>query len=111
MADSSGATAPNPQVLDTLVSFDEDHTETKPTLIIKREQEIPDEHIAKLKRDKINANHTPAGDFFRFASIPISVVELWDRQGFRIEEHGAKEIVQRLHKEGLDAFVTTNRQI
>jgi hypothetical protein len=95
---------------DQHISFDEDHNHGKQdTLIIKREQDIPDEHIAQLKRDKIDPEHKRLGEFHRIASIPVVIVEKWMREGFRIEEHSARELLAKLRHEDLDAFITTNK--
>ena len=101
------------ELLDELVTFDEDYSDSfaGTRLLINRSQEIPDEHVSALKRDKIDSLHTPTGDFYRVASIPISVIQQWDREGFRIEEASAAEIVRRLNNQHLDAFITTRKSI
>lgn len=98
-----------PQVIDKLVSFDEYHPDNE--LVIKHTQEIPDEHIATLKRDKIDTLHTPTGDFYRVASIPTSVVDQWLTEGFDIHKEPLRDILNRLRKHDLDAFITTNKRI
>lgn len=98
-----------PTVLDKLVSFDEDHANN--SLLIKHEQEIPDEHISNLKRDKIDTLHTPTGDFFRVASVPVSIVEAWMREGFDISKEPIQATLARLRKLDMDAFITTNKRI
>jgi hypothetical protein len=101
-----------PFIHDKLVSFDEDHHNGKQdTLVIKHEQYVPDDHIAALKRDKIDTLHTPTGDFYRVASIPVSLVELWKTQGFDIHTEPAQAILARLRKHDLDAFITTRKRI
>jgi hypothetical protein len=102
-----------PKVIDTLVSFEEDYTDpVKGTqLVIKREQDIPDAHISQLKADKIDTLHDRMGDFYRVASIPVSIVEKWAREGFLIEEHNIHQILNRLRAEHLDAFITTRKAI
>lgn len=98
-----------PTVLDKLVSFDEDHANQ--SLVVKHEQEIPDDHIAALKRDKIDTLHTPTGDFYRVASIPVSIVEQWLREGFDIHQESIQATLARLRKHDLDAFIVTNKRI
>lgn len=108
-----------PQVIDSLVSFAEDHSDSAagPQLVIKHEQDIPDDYISKLKRDKIDTLHTPTGDFMRVASIPIDVLQKWDREGFHFEAElasgtsGLMRVLNRLRAESLDAFITTNKRI
>ena len=53
------------------------------------------------------------GDFERIASIPTVVVEKWMREGFNIWDKNVKasEIVARLNKENLQAFLTTTKRI
>jgi hypothetical protein len=100
-----------PQIIDKLVSFDEDHSDSAagPTLVIKHEQEIPADWLSGLVKERIDSLHTPAGDFHRVASIPIAVLEQWDREGFRIEEHNIHEILARLRKHSFDKFITSNK--
>lgn len=107
-----------PKVIDPLVSFAEDHSDSAagPQLIITHTQDIPDDHISQLKRDKIDTLHAPTGDLMRVASIPIEVLQKWDREGFHFEEHthnlkGVMTILNRLKAESLDAFITTNKRI
>jgi hypothetical protein len=101
-----------PQVIDGRVSFDEDHTDPDGTkLVIKRSQNIPDEHISALKRDKIDTDHDRIGDFVRVASIPVEIVAKWEREGFKLEEHNIHQILNRLKAEHLDAFITTRKSI
>lgn len=110
-------TMSEPQVLDSLVSFAEDHSDSAagPQLVIKHTQDIPDDYISKLKRDKIDSDHDSTGDLLRVATIPIEVLQKWDREGFHIEEHlsipGLHKIINRLKAESLDAFITTNKRI
>jgi hypothetical protein len=110
----SNTTAPvQPQVIDKLVSFDEDYSDSTAgtRLVIKHTQEIPDEHIAALKRDKIDTLHTPTGDFYRVASIPVSVVEYLQSIGFDISQEPIQATLKMLRKLQMDAFITTNKRI
>lgn len=102
-----------PHVIENLVSFDEDHTDSAagPQLIIKNEQVLPDEYISTLKREKIDTLHTPSGEFVRVATIPTSVVEAWQREGFDINNEPIRDILARLRKLDMDAFITTNKRI
>lgn len=107
-----------PFVIDELISFDEDYTDPVEgtRLVIKREHDIPDDHISQLKADKIDTLHTPIGDhFYRVASVPTSVVQKWQREGFDIDklakEDLVKEVLKRLNTLGLDAFITTRKTL
>lgn len=96
--------------LDTLVSFDQDASTN--ALIIKREQEIPDAFVSALKREKIDTLHTPTGDFYRVASIPVSVVEdLKRKYNFDVMTAPVRDTLAMLKRLDLDAFVTTNKRI
>lgn len=97
------------QLLDKLVSFDEDHANQ--SLVVKHEQEIPDDHISALKRDKIDTLHTPTGDFYRVATIPVSIVEQWLREGYDIHKEDIRSTLARLRKLDMDAFITTRKAI
>lgn len=101
-----------PILLDQTVDFDEDHEGGKQNkLIIKRQQDIPDEFVSQLKRDKIDTLHTPTGDFYRVATIPVALVEQWQREGFDIHKEDARSILARLRKADMDAFITTRKSI
>jgi hypothetical protein len=106
-------TAPDGTIIfDTTVAFDEDHTDsTKPKLVIRHDQYIPDEFVSQLKRDKIDTLHEPTGDFYKVATIPVGWVNKWKRKGFDINTASAREILSRLRKEQVDAFITTNKRI
>lgn len=99
-------------LIDPVITFDEDHHHGKQdTLIIKSEQFIPDEFVQANLRDKIDTLHTPMGDFYRVASIPTGTVDKWAKEGFHLHEASAHDIVERLRKEQLDAFITTRKRI
>jgi hypothetical protein len=111
MPDIQTVAPPPVELIETLVSFDEDQTETCPTLVIKREQEIPDELISELKRDKIDPDHDRIGEFLHFATIPTVVVEKMMREGVDFNRATVKDIVQWLQKNQLDAFITTSKRL
>jgi hypothetical protein len=101
------------QVIDKLVSFEEDYSDPVEgtRLIVKHEHDIPDDYISALKRDKVDELHLPTGDFFRVATLPIGIVEQWDREGFDISNAPIKDILARLRKHDVDAFITTNKRV
>lgn len=98
-----------PKVIDKLVSFDEDASTGD--LLIKHEQYIPEDFISQLKRDKIDADHRPSADFERVASLPVILVEEWKRVGYDVFQEPVRKTIARLKAEGLDAFITTNKQV
>ena len=108
-----------PAILDARVDFEEDYTDPVlgTQLVIKHSQDIPDDYVAQLKADKIDTLHAPMGDFHRVASIPISVLHKWDKEGFKLEAvlaegaNGLRKVLARLSAESLDAFITTRKSI
>jgi hypothetical protein len=80
---------------------------------IKRTQEIPEDFLTGTKEQR-DASSAPAGDFHKVASIPVAVVEQWMREGFDVMKDRnitVKDIVARLKKENLTAFLTTNKRL
>jgi hypothetical protein len=80
---------------------------------IIKAQEIPSDFIQSLRDEKAASANTRAQEFHRFASIPVAVIEKWLREGFNIYDKNvtAKEIVARLHKEGLTDFLTSSKRL
>jgi len=99
-----------PRVLDTLVSFDQDRVTND--LIITRTQEIPDDFMSALRSQKIDSKHTPTGDFYQVASVPVEVVdELMRRYGFDFMNAPARECLKMLDRYNFDNFITTTKSI
>lgn len=92
------------------VSFSEDSDEK---LVVKKEQQIPQSFMDRLKSFRDDSSNRRMGDFERIASIPTVVVEKWMREGFNIYDKNvtAKEIVARLRLEHLDGFLTTTKSV
>lgn len=100
------------EFFDKTLTFDEDHHSGKQdTLIIGHHQNIPDEFVSALKREKIDTLHTPEGEFMKVCSIPVVIVEKWQREGFDLYKENIKAILQRLQKEDFDAFITTRKRV
>jgi ABC-type microcin C transport system permease subunit YejB len=99
-----------PRVLDTLVSFDEDRSTGD--LIVKREQEIDDDWLSEIRKQKIDSANQKAGDFYHVASIPVEVVdELMRRYGFDVMSAPVRETLKMLQRYDLDDFILTNKKI
>jgi hypothetical protein len=99
-----------PQVLDTLVAFDEDRSTNE--LIIKRTQHIPDDFISDLRKEKVDSVNQKAGEFYKVASIPVEVCdELLRRYGFDVFTAPVRETLKMLQRYELDVFITTNKRI
>lgn len=81
-------------------------------LIIETRQEIPDDFISMLKGIKADSGSVREGNFMLVASIPAAVHELWlKRDGYDCTKEDVRESVKKLHHEGLDAFVVTNKRV
>lgn len=81
-------------------------------MAIQRRQEIPDAYLRELRQERDASTSTPAGEFHRFASIPVAVVEMWKkRDGFDVYKEKPKAIIKKLKAEGLDAFLTSNKRM
>lgn len=82
-------------------------------LTIQRSQELPTSFLDSLKEKKAATSRAPCGDFHHFASIPVAVIEKWQREGFDILTHkySAREIMQKLSAENLGDFITTTKAL
>lgn len=83
------------------------------SLVIRKDQEITSEFLDSLADERFHSNQGPAKEFHRFASIPVAVVEKWQREGFDVlsGRYSAKEIMRKLKSEDLGAFITTNKRL
>jgi hypothetical protein len=99
-----------PKLLDTLVSFDNDASTDD--LIIKREQHLPDNWLSEIAKEKVDSKRAKTGDFYRVASIPVSVVDdLMLRYGYDVMNSPVRETLKMLDRYALDHFITTNKRI
>jgi hypothetical protein len=99
-----------PVVLDSLVAFDEDRSSGE--LIIQKTQEIPDDFLSELRKEKVDSKNTPAGEMYKVATIPVAVVdELMVRYGFDVMTAPVRETLKMLERYALDVFITTNKRI
>ncbi|MBK3774759.1 hypothetical protein GAY31_11390 [Azospirillum brasilense] len=81
-------------------------------LLVKKSQVINDGLIEFCKEARLDSNRH-AGDMHLACSVPTIVVEKWLREGFDIyaPDVTAAQIVARLKRENLDAFVATNKRL
>lgn len=100
-----------PQLLDTLVNFDEDRSSGD--LIIERTQEIPDDWLSEVAKQKVDSANRPMGDFAHLAAIPVEVVDdIYRRYGFDIMAcNSAREILAMLRRYEFDKFILTNKRV
>jgi hypothetical protein len=95
------------KLIDPNVAFHEgDH---QGGLVIQHAQEITSEYLDELKAERAESGSKPTGNFHRFASIPTAVYEKWLREGYDARKEPARKTLLKLHTEGLDAFITTNK--
>lgn len=80
-------------------------------LIVRKDQTITDDFLRDIA-DKRNSTER-TGLFHEVAEIPTGVVEVWRSQGFDINDRNikARDIVNRLRREGLEAFITTSKKV
>jgi hypothetical protein len=88
------------------------HDDVDHPLIIKKDQEITDEFLQGTADARLQSTQV-SGEFHRFASIPVAVVEKWMREGFDVlnGKHSAKEILAKLRSEDLGSFITTTKRL
>jgi hypothetical protein len=78
-------------------------------MVIQHAQEITPEYLDELKAERAESTSKPTGNFHRFASIPTAIYEKWLREGYDARKEPARKTILKLHTEGLDAFITTNK--
>lgn len=83
---------------------------------ITNRQEITDEFLRECRdlREYNNRQHSKLQDCTTVAKIPTGVVDHWIRQGFNIytdKNITAKMILDRLRKEDLSAFITSDKRL
>jgi hypothetical protein len=99
-----------PQLINPLVSFDEDRSTGD--LIIQRSQEIPDDWLSEVRKQKVDSANQKAGDFYHVASIPVEVCdELFRRYGFDVMTAPVRETLKMLQRYALDDFILTTKRI
>jgi hypothetical protein len=95
---------------DAEVSFDQDRSTND--LIIKRHQYIPDNFISDLKAHKIDSYRRPSGELLHMCAIPVAVIEdLKEFHHFDCMQEKLPAIIKKLKELGLDAFITSDKQI
>jgi hypothetical protein len=92
---------------DLKVDFDENTD----GLVIAKSQNITQEYLDSLKDARFESKNRPSGDYMRVASIPVIVIEKWMREGFDFYNEPASKIVAKLKADGLDGFLTTDKQV
>lgn len=80
-------------------------------MTMKQSQHISQDFLDNLKEDRIQSMGRREGDYMKVASIPIIVIDQWKREGFNIYEHSGEEIIARLQKQNLGAFMATDKKV
>ena len=80
-------------------------------LVIQRYQEIPQQFLDNLKQKREESNNVKEKDYMHVASIPVEIVEKWQREGFDFYNEPARKIVAKLKEENLDAFLVTKKAV
>lgn len=81
-------------------------------LLIRRDQHVNDDMLTRAR--DMRHYEGREGEVMEVADIPTGVVEIWARQGFDIMRDRnikAADILKRLHRDGLDAFITTRKSV
>ena len=80
-------------------------------MYLKTSQEIPDDFLDTLQSERHAKTAVRAGEYDRVCSVPTFVVDLWMRQGFDYYKESARAVVRRLREQGLEAFITTPKNV
>ena len=96
-----------------LITIDTDYGADVGGVFRKHTQHISDDFLTRIKEQRNESKNRREGEFMSVAQIPTIVVEQWMRDGFDIfsGEHSAAEIVARLKRENLQAFLTTEKSV
>lgn len=75
-------------------------------------QDIPKAYLDELADyRKAQTRMQRCREYHRVASIPVIIVHEWLKDGFDVFRASAKEIIKRLHRDNLTAFITTEKRI
>lgn len=80
-------------------------------LFTAHSQEVSADFLDGLKNHRDATATQRCGEYHRIASIPIVFVHKWLREGFNVYTEPLKEVVKKLHAEGLTAFLTTDKRV
>lgn len=79
---------------------------------IRAHQEITDHFHSALRDEKSVSKKQREGNYMHVGSVPVIFINKWKREGFDIFDKNVKfaDIIKRLHAEGLDDFISTNKR-
>jgi hypothetical protein len=97
-----------PKLIDVQHSIHEDYN----GLVLERRQEIPQEFLSQLRGMRADSNEVREKEFMLAASVPVAVHELWlSRDNYDMTKEDIRTTLKKLHAEGLDTFITTNKRV
>src|SRR5215475_8445640 len=100
------------KLLDTHVTFDEDHHHGKQdTLVMKHEQIIPAQFLDDCIEKRNESGKHRERELMLAAEIPVVIVEKWLREGYDVFKEPVRKSLQRLRDQGLDYCITTNKRV
>ena len=76
-------------------------------LYLLHEQAITSEFLEQCKDMRSAQEDHRKRELNQVASVPTHVIEIWLRQGVDVWNMSPREVVQRLDREGLNAFITS----
>lgn len=94
-----------------LLGVDTQYLQTGNDVFRKHTQNISQSFLDDLKDNRNASKDQNEGEFMRVASIPVIVVEQWQREGFDIYQATPQEIVKRLKDQNLEYFMATDKRI
>lgn len=80
-------------------------------LFIRHDQLITQDFLDGLHSERLAKAAVRTSDYHAVADVPTSVVELWMRQGHDFWRMTPKQIVDKLRKDDLHAFLATPRRV
>lgn len=95
-----------PKLIETQIDFHENAE----GLVIEKAQHIPQWWLDQLKAQRAESKNAPTGDYVKAASIPQAVHEEWLKQGYDCTKEPIRKTIARLKAEGLDYFITSDKQ-
>lgn len=85
--------------------------ETASGIAVVRSQEITKDFLDEIHNERGAKANIKRGEFDRVAAVPTSLVDLWLAQGVPFFDLTAREVVQRLERDSLHAFITTEGRV
>lgn len=76
-------------------------------LLLLHEQAITSEFLDQCKDIRSAQADFRQRELNQVASVPCHVIEIWLRQGLDVWNMSPREVVQRLERENLQAFITS----